>query len=81
MDPLDGFEVMEEPPRNTWGAMGKAAIEFVESGNACMGKRYDDMREMHLDYHKAKGFVKNHSLPMRVRRRGNLLLFERKDDA
>ena len=79
MSNLEGFEVMEKPSKATWSAMGRAAQAFVESGNPCMAKRYDDMREMHLDYHKAKGFVKNHSLPMRVRRRGNMLVFERKD--
>ena len=77
-DPLAGFEPLPEPKART--PMGRAVEAFAACGEICMGKRYPDRHELYLDYHRAKNYAKNHSLPVRVRRSGDILIFERKPD-
>ena len=61
-NPLDGFEVMDAPKnlRRSWSYMGEAVEAFAESGNECMGKRFESSEEAHKAYMSAKHYIKYH---------------------
>lgn len=80
---LEGFEVInrDECPGVVKSRMGKVVLAFLESGNECMGKRYDDLSELRRDVDSARQFVKykpsRKRLGVRVSKRGDMLFLMR----
>lgn len=81
MGALDGFEVYESPGkryspmRDKWSEIVGA---FMATGNACMGKCYDDMGELKRDRYAAR-LVCAEIGGVKVSKRGNVLLLVREE--
>ena len=79
-EPLDGFEAMEAPRTPVKSRIGQVVMAFLESGNECMGRRYDDPAELKRDANAAYqwlSYKRNRSLGVRASRRGDMLLLIR----
>ena len=82
MDDFYGFEVMERPINAR--RMGKwngheILSAFIESGNDCMGKRYDSVGDAKLAYMALRNQVRRDEQPVFVSRRGDVVFLIRKD--
>lgn len=74
MSELEGWVSMKTP--KTRSKMGRAILEFMESDEECIGKRYDDPVRLNRDIVCAKSFVANHHIRgVRVRKRADMLIF------
>lgn len=79
MSALEGFEVYERPGkryspmRDKWDEIVR---EFLETGNACMGKRYFDMGELKRDRYAAR-LVCAEIGGVKVSKRGDVLMLVR----
>ena len=80
--PLDGFEVMDLPSA-TASRMGQAITAFLDSGNVCMGRRYDDAGQLKRDANNARQWLhynpKRRELPVRVVKSGDMLILVREE--
>ena len=77
-NPLEGFEVMGGlKPRS---CMGEAVLAFIETGNRCMGKKYDTRKEAQSALNSARGFIKYHEIKgVKSVLRDNTVMFMRTD--
>ena len=82
MDVLDGFEVAEKPrmcKRSKWNTE-ETIMAFVDTGNECMVKHFDDADTVHKTYMSFKEFIRRHKeYPVIATKRGNTLMLIRSD--
>ncbi len=82
MDVLDGFEVTEKPrmcKRSKWNTE-ETIMAFVDTGNECMAKRFDDKGVMNKMYSAFTQFLNRHDeYPVIALRRENTLMLMRSD--
>ena len=80
MSALDGFEVIEKESvakRKKWNCLD-ILNEFMDSGNECMGRHYgDDIKSAMIAF---RAQLKRTPMPVRVCRRGDMVILMREDD-
>lgn len=79
MSALDGFEVIERKSvekRNKWNCIN-ILNEFVDSGNECMGRHYGDgVKNAAIAFRTQ---LKRTPMPVRVCKRGDMVILMRED--
>lgn len=76
---LDGFEVIEDMPvvARRWDT-GRILDAFLDSGEACIGKRYGD--DALKAYRALKASAIRKHMPVTVCKRGDMVILVRKED-
>ena len=79
---LDGFEPFDPKLSNIRSGMGRIVLAFLESGQECMAKHYNDAEQLKRDQSSARSFIKSRGLGnVKARRIGDMLVLVRDDGA
>ena len=76
---LEGFVPMEIPERRM-GITQKVLNAFLDTGNECMGKKCSNAKEAQKMCRRFYGCLKYYKYPVKVKRRGDVVLLVRGDD-